>query len=257
MFLIFGQRVAKRKRGYVAEMCPSCQVVRSCKLLRVARMNHIFFMTYGEGDTFGYVASCETCGREVETEATDYKEFARKKNTPIAELIEQTNPKFGNAAPLQNGREGRFAAIRAPFLRFNISVRDRLMGPSTMDWKSSLAVIGMGFSFVGIIMSALNISSPEDRIAASVALAISLLVFFWFVRVFNNAPKRFFKNKILPVMLPELRTLNPTGEELDEVFRKFKAVGYHLPKVVNAEQIGSAMRDHELRSAAMSGVQPA
>lgn len=257
MFIIYGQRVAKRKRGYVAEMCPSCLTVRNCKLLRVARMNHIFYISYGEGDTLGYLASCETCGREVEVEATDYKDFVRKKNTPLPELIEQTNPKFGNAGSRKNAQEERFAAIRAPFLRFNISIRDRLMGSSTMDGKSSLAVIGMGFSFVGIVMSALNISTPADRISSSVTLGVFLFIFFWFVRVFNNATKRFFKKKILPVMLPELRILNPTREELDELFRKFKAVGYHLPKVVNAEQIGSAMLKHDLQSEDMGRLQPA
>jgi len=236
MFIIHGRRNGTRKCGYVPVHCPSCLTIRPCRLNRVALMNHIFWITYGTGETLGYSARCETCSREIEVEPTDFRAFCRKRKTPLPEMIEQTIPALSPGASAEMAKEKRLWLIKAPLLRFNESARDRLMNGGSMDGRAWLALLGLvACGYLSTVITPMSAwTKAHQGTIAAVALGLPML---WLLAEMSLVKSRFFRNNILPMLVAELGPLKSSSEEVKEVFRRFKMCGYHLQRFTSADKI--------------------
>ena len=199
-------------------------------------MNHIFWLTYGTGETLGYSARCETCSREIEVEPTDFRAFCRKRKTPLPEMIEQTIPALTPGASAEMAREKRLWMIKAPLLRFNVSARDRLMNGGSMDGRSWLALLGIVASgYLSTLVTPLfEWTKAHDGSIVAAALGLPML---WLIVELCLVKNRFFRKNILPMLLAELEPLKPSSEEVKEVFRRFIMCGYHLQRFTSADKI--------------------
>lgn len=236
MFIIHGRRTAKRKCGYVPVHCPSCLTIRPCRLNRVAQFNHIFWLTYGKGDTLGFTACCETCSREIEVEPTDFQAFCRKRKTPLPEMIDQTIPALAPGGSAEMTKEKRLWLIKSPLLRFNVSAKDRLMNGGSMDGRSWLALLGVvaGGYLSTLIIPMSGWTKAHQGSIVAVALGLPML---WLIVELCMVKGRFFRKNILPMLVAELRPLKPSAEEVKEIFRRFKMCGYHLTQFTSAKKI--------------------
>jgi hypothetical protein len=199
-------------------------------------MNHIFWLTYGKGDTLGYSARCETCSREIEVEPTDFRAFCRKRKTQLPELIEQTIPALSPGASAEMAKEKRLWLIKAPLLRFNVSARDRLMNGGSMDGRSWLALLGVvACGYLSTLVTPMSAwTKAHQGSIVAVALGLPML---WLIVELCLVKSRFFRKNILPMLVAELEPLKPTSEEVKEVFRRFKMCGYHLTHFTSAKKI--------------------
>lgn len=241
MFIVLGKKVVARKRGYLAEFCPTCQQVRRFRLLREAQVDHIYWAPINDGQTLGYHIRCDTCSREFSVEATNYFDVCRKKKTPLADLALRTNPQLAKTNGEYENEQSRMETIRAPFLRFNESLLDRFLRRTMFDWLSTLALLTIPASFyvtgwLGRQIDVLGQHGFLTGFAGFMASIVSVCI------VASGEPKRFFRKKLLPSLVKELRSLHIDDTELKELFRRFKARDYAIAKVTNPEVVSIALK---------------
>ena len=133
-------------------------------------------------------------------------------------------------------KEKRLWLIKEPFLRFNLSARDRLMNGGSMDGRAWLALLGIvaGGYLSTLITPMSEWTKAHQGIIVAVALGLPML---WLIVELSMVKSRFFRKSILPMLLAELQPLKPSAEEVKEIFRRFKMCGYHLTHFTSAKKI--------------------
>lgn len=241
MFIVYGKKVVARKRGFLAEFCPSCQQVRRFRLLRNAVVDHLYWAPINDGQTLGHSIRCDTCSREFAVEATNYPEVCRKKNTPLPELTLITNPLLADRNGVLASQESRMRTIREPFLRFNESLLDRFLRGTMFDWLSTLSLLAIPASFfiTGWLGRQIDTLGRHGFLTGFAGFVASVVLVCF---VASGEPKRFFRKKILPQLVAELRSFHVDDMELRELFRRFKARNYAIAKVTRPESISLALK---------------
>ena len=86
MFIVFGEKQARRRLGFVAEHCSACSSIRPVKIVRVGMAPHIFWVPLGKGRLIGYYGECDQCGADFDIDPADYASLAKKNVDSLAEL---------------------------------------------------------------------------------------------------------------------------------------------------------------------------
>jgi hypothetical protein len=93
MFFYVGGTKAKRVTlGYVAEWCGRCQRATAGALLELRRVRHAYFVPLGSGTVLGHEFHCGGCGVTTSTLASRFASVAHSPQTPLHELLANTNP---------------------------------------------------------------------------------------------------------------------------------------------------------------------
>ncbi len=105
MFFIAGSKTKRKILGYVAEWCGRCQCASAGALVEAKKTSHAYFVPLGSGRVLGHEFLCGRCGTATATEATRYASVGYAANSPLEELLANTNPRL-NASLQQPGRPG-------------------------------------------------------------------------------------------------------------------------------------------------------
>ena len=141
MFIVFGEKKATRKLGFVAEQCPRCDAIRPARIIRVGMSPHIFWLPLSKGRLLGYFGVCQQCKHEFDADPTDYLSLSRKPGESLNDLQRQTNPKLDPNSRDAIAAYERLERIRDPLLRANNDLQQRYAGGTRFDRTSGLAFL--------------------------------------------------------------------------------------------------------------------
>ena len=238
MFIVFGEKKAERKMGFVADRCPSCATIRPVRIHRVGMAPHIFWVPLGRGRLVGYYGVCQECGGEFDADPTDYVSLIRKPVDSLAELIRLTNPKLD-----PNNREAveafeRFRRVRDPLLRANQTLVERSAKGTRFDRTSGLTLLAS--VVIPITLFAVDLTflsySMQEMIGVAAIWIFILGLFVSFV-LFAREPRRFFRRELEPGIAKELIMVNPQADELDRYLELIKRYEYKVSEHVSAGRL--------------------
>ena len=107
MFFYVGGTKAKRVTlGYVAEWCGRCQSARAGALVEIRRVRHAYFVPLGSGTVLGHEFHCGGCGATTSTLPSRFASVAYAPQTPLPELLANTNPTLNAALQRAQGPAG-------------------------------------------------------------------------------------------------------------------------------------------------------
>ncbi len=238
MFIVFGEKKATRKMGFVAEHCPSCQATRQVRILRLGMAPHVFWIPLGKGRLIGYYGVCQECGREFDADPTNYVSLTRKPAETLTEQLQATNPKMD-----PNNRDAveafeRFRRVRDPMLRANQSLMERGARGTRFDRVSGLALLAS--IVIPIIMFTVDLTFlpyPVQEligVAAIWAFILGLIVSFV---LFAREPRRFFRRELEPEIVKELVMINPRPDELDDYLGRLKQYEYKVSEHISPSRL--------------------
>jgi hypothetical protein len=216
--------------GFVADFCPLCRNIRPFRLDRVGLAGHVYYVTVSQGELVGHARTCMTCKtilngnpglyREVSKKLLDQGELQRTTfpnlQTHHAErlALEQTIKHSPGTIPADTRR----ALLKEPFLLLNPAVEKRFSA-TQIDKQTGLTLLAL-FVLFPFLMAMGKGAAPTyggeiflGFLIAGIA-AVSLQGFL--------QTGRYFDKKIFPVLVPALRPLKPTTEEITSVIAELK-----------------------------------
>lgn len=238
MFIVFGEKKAERKMGFVADRCPSCEAIRQVRIHRLGMSPHIFWLPLGRGRLIGYYGVCQECGSEFDVDPTDYVALARKPVGSLTELLQATNPRLDPKNRNDVEAFERFRRVRDPLLRANQTLVDRSARGTRFDRTSGLALLVSVVVPITIFATDLTFLSYSMQQLIGVA-AIWIFIFGLiasFVLVARE-PRRFFRRELEPGIAKELIMVNPRADELDRYLKLIKQHEYRVSEHVSAERL--------------------
>lgn len=243
MFIVFGEKQAKRKMGFVAERCPECSAVRSVRIIRVGIAPHIFWLPLGKGRLIGYYGECQQCGSDFNIDPTDYLSLSRKQVDSLMELQSMTNPKLD-----PNNRDGvaafeRFRRIRDPLLWANKKLQQRNASGTRFDKTSGLAFLAT--LAIPVVMFTADLSflgSATQQAIGTISIWAFILGLTGSFVLVAREPRRFFRRELEPEIVKELQIANPRADELNHCLKLIKKYEYKVSEHVSAKRLLNQMQ---------------
>ena len=238
MFIVSGEKRAKRRMGFVADRCPSCESIQQVKIHRVGMAPHIFWLPLGKGRLIGYYGVCQECGSEFDVDPTDYVSLAKKSVGSMTDLLQVTNPKLD---PKNRGAVEafeRFRRVRDPLLGANQLLMERSARGTRFDRASGLALLAsvvVPITMFTIDLTFLSYSMQQlIGVAAIWIFIIGLIGSFVLVA---QEPRRFFRRELEPGIAKELIMVNPRADELDRYLKLIKQYEYRVSEHVSTARL--------------------
>lgn len=245
MLIIWGTKVHRKPRGYVAEVCPNCIGVREVKIDTVSRVSHVYYIPLGDGTVVGHIGTCSSCRGEFGINPDVYPFYAQGPGLPMNELVELT------------GRAGleELAAEAAQFVhRVNtgqLSVQDRVemiaraITSNPEDWKRSkdlhidpLSGMLLLFTFASVIWTLIefaNNRSPTPK--CWIALTVAIVVVASMVWSFATANRRYVRSKMEPRVGMELTTIKPSAIEINDACQLAIRSGLRIAQHIEPQRL--------------------
>ncbi len=238
MFIVFGEKTARRKLGFVAEDCPKCDAIRPVRITRVGMSPHIFWLPLGKGRLIGYYGVCQQCGGELDIDPTDYAFLSRKKVDSLTDLQNLTNPKLD-----PNNRDAvaafeRFERIRKPLLRANHDLQERYAGGTRFDRTSGLAfLVTLAIPVIMFTTDLTFLSYPVQQAIGTASIWAFILGLIGSIVLVAREPRRFFRRELEPQLVKELLVVNARADELDDCLKLIKKYEYRVYDHVSTRRL--------------------
>jgi len=229
---------------------------------RVGLASHIYYISFGEGSLAGHVRTCVSCDVDLEAKPEHYLAIHPHKLEP-QELAELTNPNWRQVHAERLALAERLAAGAG-----GLSAQDRtallwepfhLLTPKCEErFRSShfdLSTLGAIIALFALLWLAGWVGKQIPSVAGALTLAafaagIALVV--WRVTQIKH---RWFREKIFPTLVPALRPLAPSAQEIQGIVRELRRRGAQIGKKLDPARLVAALADD--RAAAAKPVQSA
>lgn len=249
MFLIWGKKLVRRRIGYVADYCPICRGLRSFKVKRVGAVPHIYYFSLGrEGDLVGYTRTCAGCNIDLDARPDLYLGI-HPHMLPPEELAAATNPDWRLVHAERLKLEATFAADpaaltpqqRAMLLQEPVA----LLAPKAEErFRSShfdRRTFGMLLGMVVLVAlaAALGNAFPgaKDTLMTGAVLA-GIAGVAWQAAQIKH---RWFREVIFPTLVPALRPLRPTPQEIEALLRESRRRGEQFGRKLDPARLIAAL----------------
>lgn len=230
MFFAWGRKHVYKKMGFVADFCPLCREVRSFQLDRIGLVGHVYYISLGKGELLGYARTCMNCKTVLNGNLDLYREVS-KKLVEQGELQRTTFPNLHSHhserlaleqsikhSPGEVPNDTRHAILKEPFFLLNPSVEKRF-STTQIDGYTALTLLAVLVCMPFIFALGKQFSPAyQDEIVLGTLLAGVVAVS---VQGFLQTG-RYFESKIFPVLVPALKPLKPTKEEITSVISELK-----------------------------------
>lgn len=248
--IIWGTKRVVRSLGFVADFCPICRDVRTFEVERIGMAGHVYYLSFGSGTLAGYVRTCRTCGTGFNATPDIYARLSREMLPPaelqpatFPNLNEVHGPRLALEKSLRNplatlAPADRSALLKEPFILLSPKVEERFAslhfdGPTGL----TLFVAVVALIFIPAMLAEAVPSYASELVMACIAAAVVAVG----VQMFLSS-ERFMRKKLLPVLVPALKPLKPTPEELESVLRDMKSLGRRIGSKLKLQTLLAALR---------------
>ena len=238
MFIVFGEKKATRRMGFVAEHCPTCEGVQQVRVHRLGMSPHIFWLPLGKGRLMSYYGVCQKCGGEFDIDPTDYVSLAKKPGKSSTALLQETNPKLDPKNRDAIEAYERFRRVRDPLLRANQSLLERNARGTRFDRISGLALLAS--VVIPITMFTVDLSFLSHSLQQLIGVAAIWVFILGLIGSFvlvAREPRRFFRRELEPAIAKELIRVNPRADELDDYLKLIKQYEYRVSEHVSTGRL--------------------
>ena len=251
MFIIWGEKRTEKSLGLAADFCLMCRDVQPFRVYRIGSASHVYFLSVGGGGLVGYLATCQTCGHQMEVGPTCYTTLVKRRPEDLKELARETYPGVREAyasridleKSIADGRldmpeDMRVELIREPFTNLAPVVEQRYSSASHFDRHAVFALLA-ALAVPGIFMFIASSSENSDLkgvlgMAALVAFTAGLILMFFFL---ITEARRFVRRKILPKLARTLRSLKPKRHEIEECVTRLRGLGMKLAVKIKVDEL--------------------
>ena len=234
--IIWGTKRVVSSLGFAADFCPLCREVRTFEVKRIGMAGHLYYLSFGSGKLAGYLRTCRTCGTDLNATPDQYAQLSRKRLEPL-ELQPITFPNLDEvhgarlaiekslrSSPAKLSAADRSALIKEPFILLSPKVEERFAsvhfdGPTGFTLLAAV----VGLIFIPAMLSTAMPSYAAELVMACIAAAVVAVG----VQMALSS-ERFMRKKLLPVLVPALKPLKPTPQELEAVLKDMKSLGRRI-----------------------------
>ncbi|MBI1371779.1 MAG: hypothetical protein GC159_03335 [Phycisphaera sp.] len=254
MFIVWGSRITRRSVGRIAAFCPICGEVKPFSLKRVGKVGHIYYISFGQGETVGYEGRCETCRAQVWVDPYEYEDTPKDRSLSLdalrslalpshAEHMRQLEERERLARRGEISEEDRFDRMLEPFLMVEKMVAPRT-GETCFDKQSGLGclfVVAVVFAAIGLATMVEKNDDLAGMIAVIGAIVAVAGALFTLVSLATDVG-RFVRKRGVPLIVASLKPLAPRLEELERVIRYLKESRMVVGKKIKARKLYAAIQ---------------
>lgn len=250
MIFIWGKKHVYRKMGFVFDFCPLCRKGRPFRLDRIGLAGHIYYVSVGSGKLMGYGRTCMVCKTVLNANPDSYREVSKKVLEPAA-LQRLTFPNFETSyadrlaleqkvmhSPASVPSDVRLELMKEPFVLLSPAVEKRFSS-THIDKQTGLTALGALLLFP-TIAEALAGAMPDFRqeiFIGVVAIGVTAVAIQGSLQ-----SRRFFEKKVFPVLVPALRPLRPTQEEIASILGELKSAKTRLGRKLKLQSLWEKLR---------------
>lgn len=233
MFIVWGTKPVRRKKGYVADFCPICRSIKTFKVIRVGMAGHVYYITLTSGKLAGYELICQCCKATVAYEALPQRNFG-KRGVELEELISYTYP---NIREVYSDRILFEKQLLVSPEKISKHDRDFLIGEVLntlsyeVDKRFSQTNVDMGV--IAFIAMAVILPMPlatfllENFETANIIRdyliwGIASIFIIGAIYRWLTITRRYMKKKIYPKFIRALKIIKPREDEIQEILDKLK-----------------------------------
>lgn len=256
-FIVWGTQRTLTRLGYVADFCPICRQTRPFSVSRVGMAEHIYYISFGEGELVGYLSECQTCHLNLSADPNLYKTVSKVLSPDLTSLIQETFPNlnqhYQNRLEIEeqikrNPRllpaDTRAALIEEPFHLLSPLVEARLSGETRFDRESSFAGL---FTFVVFVLLCMSFSSiPAWLSRLGWLLVLGGFIYTMIQLALSN--QRYLQREVVPLLASCLKPLRPNLDELQACLNKLAILKQRLGRRLKAQQLLAAIEHSKVNS---------
>jgi len=230
MFIVWGKKHVYKKMGYVADFCPLCRTIRPFRLDRVGLANHVYYITVSQGELVGHARTCMTCKTILNGNPNLYREVSKKlvdqgelQRTTFPNLLTHhaerlTLEQSIKHSPVSLSADTRRALLKEPFLLLDPAVETRFSS-THLDKYTGLTLLALFvlLPFVSMIGKQLAPAYEGEIFLGFLIAGIAAVSVQGYLQT-----GRYFDKKIFPILVPALKPLKPTTEEIASVIAELK-----------------------------------
>lgn len=75
MFIVWGSRIKRRKKGFAVDYCPICRSQQAMRVIQLRRAGHIYWVSLFPGKPFAFEATCSLCSAAFIRNLHTYRKF--------------------------------------------------------------------------------------------------------------------------------------------------------------------------------------
>ena len=249
MFFVWGTKLIRKARGWVADFCPKCRAPEAFELRQVNKVQHIYYLPLGRGQLVGHERRCQHCGIVLTAQPARYVAIAPHP-APIRELITQTFPTLEQAyaprleleqrlrqSPASLSGAERRALILESFMLISPKVEKRYSA-THFDRESALTLLGAVLAVILAIVAGRRLA-PDD--VAFLILAVFLAGAAALIAALATGNARYLRREVYPALGATLKPLQPTQSELDAALGELKKLGHKLGSKARMPELMAGM----------------
>jgi hypothetical protein len=250
MLLIWGKKRVERNMGRVADFCPICREVRMFQLIRIGMADHVYYVSFGEGNLAGHIIRCTECNVDLGVDPTRYVTTEKDSRASLEALVRDTFPSLREKYSARLELETRIKRTRSalsgdeykdflmePFALLNPLVEMRFAKSTEMDKKSGFGCLGTIVIGLVIFFGSMKFTGPtQDKIMLAALIYVVIGTIYTFVQM-HLGPGRHFKAKILPSLVKSLKPLEPSRDDIASCIERCKTLGLKIGKVAKVDEI--------------------
>ena len=239
MIFVSGTKTRRKKLGWVADFCTTCQEPTPFKLFSIRRAKHVYYLPTSNQGTVGHETRCSKCKAKHPANPLRYSGASRVAGVNIAVLAEETNPILSGALAagacvedLYRTRDtvaSDLATEVAAALHEGYTAVQRRRESGPIDAWTVLALFGFVIGFGWTIMAAGNSSQPTLIDTAAYILggvsAIAVLT------AANTAQFRFAKRTVVPGIQGAISCLHASPEDVRAAATRLKRLDIDVKKM--------------------------
>jgi hypothetical protein len=268
--IVHGTKIARRRRGYVADFCPLCCDIRPFHVRTIRQHNHVYWLAYGDGVIVGHERACVSCGTTVFLDSLPYPALARRSGQDIEALIAETFPRVREAYAPRLDLEGRVASntltpderlslIAEPLIaaEYGVLLRGKSMHldirTTTALLSAMIAVALVIYVFATGPSRAERIANPGWTVREIGSLALLGFTILMLVVAALGDVRRFVSQHIVPRVARALAPLSPTEAELATVLAALRQGGLRVARYTRPHTLASAIEEAQATGGGVRG----
>ena len=169
-FIVWGKKRTERLLGHTADFCHICRAITPFQVRRIGLAPHLYYVSFGEGELVGHLATCMKCGNPKWVDPAVYATFEKHPGLDIRALTVKTYPgiakEYGERLETEEkirrrtltypGDE-RMAWLLEPFLYLADQVEERCKGDAKLDRDSGIGCLGTILACMLIVAGSLTV----------------------------------------------------------------------------------------------------
>jgi hypothetical protein len=254
VFIISGQKVVRKKLGWVGDFCPICREIRPFRLISSRKVTHLYYIPVSRGEEV-FTRTCLACAAVLDAAREAYAGTARRLPGDIIELVQQSMPdidtryadRFEMEDRLLAGEltgEDRDDAIMEPFALVVPQIKQRA-SPVCIDPVSGLCLAATAVVFAGGLIAAASVPPSMQNSALSIAFAAGGAGFLAFLILLATDVRRYVRRKLQPMLVRALAPLRPTLDELRDAIEAVRIYDRKIARKFDAARIHRAIKERE------------